>query len=153
MGQRVFAPGVTIVDDPFRARGLRSKPFDGEGLRPVRRAVIEDGILTTWFVDLRSGRQLGIPSTGHASRGTGGPPSPAPTNLWLEPGPRSPEEIIRDVGTGFYVGKPASAAVDILARKTAMLKESTQELMNVRARVSAPGSRRPVVTCVPPHHP
>jgi PmbA protein len=103
MGQRVFAPGITIVDDPFLARGLRSKPFDGEGIRPVRRAVIEDGVLTTWFVDLRSGRQLGIPSTGHASRGTSGPPSPAPTNLWLAAGRRSPQEIIRDVGTGFYV--------------------------------------------------
>jgi PmbA protein len=103
MGQRVFAPGITIVDDPFLARGLRSKPFDGEGIRPVRRAVIEDGVLTTWFVDLRSGRQLGIPSTGHASRGTSGPPSPAPTNLWLAAGRRSPQEIMRDVGTGFYV--------------------------------------------------
>lgn len=105
MGQRVFAPGVTVVDDPFLARGLRSKPFDGEGIRPQRRAVIEDGVLTTWFVDLRSGRQLGIPSTGHASRGTGGPPSPSPTNLWMEPGTRSPEAMIRDVGTGFYVTK------------------------------------------------
>ncbi|HZH27628.1 MAG TPA: TldD/PmbA family protein [Azospirillaceae bacterium] len=105
MGQQVFAKGVDIVDDPFVRRGLRSKPFDAEGIRPSRRSIIQDGVLTTWFLDLRSSRQLGLESTGHASRGTSGPPSPAPTNLYLAAGRRSPAELMADIGDGFYVTK------------------------------------------------
>ncbi len=103
LGEMVFAPGITIVDDPHRPRGLRSKPFDGEGLANRRHLVIEDGRLTTWILDLASARQLGLASTGHASRGTSGTPSPATTNLYLEPGTRSPAELMADIQSGFYV--------------------------------------------------
>jgi PmbA protein len=103
MGQKVFAPGITIVDDPHRHRGLRSKPFDGEGVANKRRALIEDGVLTTWLLDCASARQLGLQTTGHAARGTGGPPSPAPTNLYMEAGKMTPEELMSDVKSGFYV--------------------------------------------------
>ncbi|HZT50735.1 MAG TPA: metallopeptidase TldD-related protein [Stellaceae bacterium] len=103
LGRPVFAPGITIVDDPHRRRGLRSKPFDGEGVRNARRAIVEDGALKTWILDLASARQLGLATTGHASRGTGGPPGPAPTNLWLEPGVITAGEIIDDIKAGFYV--------------------------------------------------
>ena len=103
MGQQVFPKGFTVIDDPHRRRGLRSKPVDGEGVANRRRAIIEDGVLTTWILDLRSARQLGLESTGHAARGTGGPPSPSITNFWLEPGPLSPQELIADIKQGFYV--------------------------------------------------
>ncbi len=103
LGQSIFLSGIAVIDDPHRQRGLRSKPFDGEGVANRRRALIEDGVLTTWILDLRSARQLGLASTGHASRGTGGPPGPAPTNLWLEPGPVTPAELIEDVREGLYV--------------------------------------------------
>ena len=103
MGEEIFAPGVTIIDDPFKPRGLRSKPFDGEGVGPVRRAVVDKGRLTTWLLDLRSARQLGLDTTGHASRGTSSPPSPAPTNLYMMPGTRSPAELIADIDEGLYV--------------------------------------------------
>jgi PmbA protein len=103
LGQAIFPAGVTIVDDPFRARGLRSHPFDGEGLLPARRTIVEKGVLTTWLLDLRSARQLKMKSTGHASRGAGGLPSPSPSNLYLEPGALSPAELIRDIKQGFYV--------------------------------------------------
>ena len=53
---------------------MRSKPFDGEGLANRRRALIDKGVLTTWLLDLRSARQLGLKSTGHAARGTASPP-------------------------------------------------------------------------------
>ena len=105
MGQRLFADGVTIVDDPFRRRGLASRPVDGEGIAPSRRAVIDRGALTTWFLDLRSARQLKLASTGHAARGTGGPPSPSPTNLYMEPGGVTREALIRGVRTGLYVSE------------------------------------------------
>jgi PmbA protein len=103
LGQRIFAAGLTVVDDPHRKRGLRSKPFDGEGLPNRRRAIIEDGVLTTWLLDLASARQLKLESTGHASRGTSSPPGPSPTNLWLEPGPVTAQELIGDIPAGLYV--------------------------------------------------
>jgi PmbA protein len=102
-GSQVFAPGIAITDDPHKRRGLRSKPFDAEGVANRRSAIVEDGVLQTWLLDLASARQLGLTSTGHASRGTGGPPGPSPTNLWLEPGSASPAELMRDVAQGFYV--------------------------------------------------
>ena len=105
LGQRIFPEGLRIIDDPHRKRGLRTKPFDGEGVRNQRRAIIEDGVLQTWLLDQRSARQLGLKSTGHASRGTSGPPSPSPTNLYLEPGKLSPEELIADIKQGFYISE------------------------------------------------
>jgi PmbA protein len=103
LGERIFPAGVTITDDPHRPRGFRSKPFDAEGIANQRRALVEDGVLKTWILDLRSGRQLGMNSTGHASRGTSGPPSPSPTNLYLEPGTLSRKELIADIKSGLYV--------------------------------------------------
>jgi PmbA protein len=103
MGQRIFAPGINIIDDPHRVRGLRSKPFDGEGVANQRRALIENGVLTTWLLDCASARQLGLETTGHAARGTGGPPHPSVTNLYLEAGAISPKDLIADIKQGFYV--------------------------------------------------
>ena len=93
LGSAVFGPNVTIVDDPLRRRGLRSRPFDGEGLRVSRRALVDQGVLTTWMAESASARQLGIQPTGHASRGAGGSPGAAPSNLYMEAGTRSREEM------------------------------------------------------------
>ncbi|MFT8243005.1 TldD/PmbA family protein [Roseomonas sp. BN140053] len=103
LGQPVLARGLCVRDDPTRPRGLRSRPFDGEGLPGQPRAVVENGVLTTWILDWRSARQLGLASTGHASRGVSGPPSPGTTNLWLEPGTLSPAELMADITEGIYV--------------------------------------------------
>jgi PmbA protein len=103
MGQAIFAPGIRVIDDPHRIRGLRSKPFDGEGVANARRALIDDGKLTSWLLDCASARQLGLETTGHAARGTGGPPSPSITNLYLEAGKLSVKELIADIRQGFYV--------------------------------------------------
>jgi PmbA protein len=103
MGQRIFAPGITVIDDPRRPRGLRSRPFDGEGVPTAQRLIIEDGVLTTWLLDSRSARQLGLRTTGHASRGTSAPPSPGATNLYLAAGTLSPVELMADIVEGFYV--------------------------------------------------
>ena len=103
MGERLFAPGVFVHDDPRRVRGLRSRPFDGEGVPTRPRAIIEDGVLTTWLLDSRSARQLGLVSTGSASRGTGGPPSPSATNVTLAAGVATPAELMSDIVDGLYV--------------------------------------------------
>ncbi len=103
MGKQVFAPAITIVDDPHRRRGLRSKPFDGEGVANRRWTLIENGVLKTWLLESASARQLGLETTGHAARGTGGPPAPAPTNLYMEAGRLTPQALIADIKQGFYV--------------------------------------------------
>lgn len=103
LGKPVFGRGVRIIDDPHRPRGLRSRPCDGEGIATRRLAVVEDGVLTSWLLDLRSARQLGMRSTGHASRGTSSPPSPSASNLYLGAGHVTPAEMIHDIPEGFYV--------------------------------------------------
>jgi len=103
LGQQIFPASIDIIDDPHRPRGFRSKPFDGEGIANQRRALIENGVLTTWLLDLRSARQLGLKTTGHASRGTSGPPGPSTTNLYMAAGKVSPKDLIGDIKSGLYV--------------------------------------------------
>ncbi|MBI1211894.1 MAG: TldD/PmbA family protein [Alphaproteobacteria bacterium] len=103
MGQKVFGAGINIVDDPHIKRGMRSKPFDGEGVVNRKWILIEDGELKTWLLDSASARQLGLQTTGHAARGTGGPPSPSVTNLYLAPGKQTPDELMSGIKEGFYV--------------------------------------------------
>jgi len=103
LGQKVFAEGIVVRDDPHRPRGLRSKPFDGEGLPTSARDIIADGVLTGWIMDSASARQLGLEPTGHATRGVGGPPGAGVTNLYLEAGRLSPEALIADIKLGLYV--------------------------------------------------
>ena len=109
-----MSSGITIVDDPHRARGLASKPFDAEGLANKRRNLVENGILQTWILDLRAARQLGLTSTGHASRGTSSPPSPSTTNLHLETSTVSPTDLISDIKSGFYITSVMGMGVNMV---------------------------------------
>jgi PmbA protein len=103
MGKTLFQKNITIVDDPHRTRGLASKPFDGEGVANRKLDLIKNGQLMTWLLDSSTARQLGLETTGHAARGTGGPPSPGSTNLYMEAGDLSPQDLIGDIKQGFYV--------------------------------------------------
>ena len=103
LGERIFPPGVTIVDDPQRADGLRSAGFDAEGIGARRRKLVDAGVLTTWLLDCASARQLGLETTGHAARGVTSPPSPSPSNAYVEAGEVSPDELMSDIGQGVYV--------------------------------------------------
>lgn len=102
-GERLFRPGIRIIDDPLLPRGRRSRPFDGEGLPTRRTLLVDDGVLGAFLCDSASARQLGRDPTGHASRGVGGPPGVATTNLWLEAGRRSVADLIADIRLGFLV--------------------------------------------------
>ena len=102
-GERIFADGITIIDDPLRPRGLRSQPFDVEGVAASRRALVENGVLKSWILDCASARELGLTTTGHAQRSVSGVPSPGATNLHLEPGRASPQELIAGIEDGLYV--------------------------------------------------
>jgi len=113
LGERIFAPGINIHDDPRRPRGGRSHTFDGEGVPTQARAIVADGILQSFFLDSRSARQLGFAaSTGHASRGTGGPPGPSATNLYLAAGTLSPAALMDDITEGLYITEMIGSGIN-----------------------------------------
>jgi PmbA protein len=114
MGKAIFAPNVTLVEDPHRLRGPSSRPFDGEGLPTHQRNIIDNGVLTTWIMDLRSSRQLGLAPTGHGSRGLTSPPGASPSNLHVEAGVRSPEDMMRDMGTGLLVTEFIGSTINMV---------------------------------------
>jgi PmbA protein len=103
LGQKIFASGIDIIDDPLRKRGLGSHPFDAEGVAGERRALVKDGVLTTWILDCASARELGLKTTGHAQRGVSSTPSPGASNLHLVPGATTPEQMIKEIEDGFYI--------------------------------------------------
>ncbi|MDB5450564.1 MAG: putative Zn-dependent protease [Phenylobacterium sp.] len=103
LGQPIFAKGVTVTDDPHRLRGLGSSPYDDEGVANGLTAIIDDGVLTTWLLNSSSARQLGLSTTGHASRGLAGPPGVSPSNLTLQPGDRDQAQLMRDAGAGLVI--------------------------------------------------
>jgi PmbA protein len=103
LGQRLFKPAIRVVDDPLRKRGLRSRPFDAEGVPGKPLAVIEDGVLASWILDCSTARELGLATTGHAQRGVSSTPLPGSSNLHLAPGPVTPDALIEDIAEGFQI--------------------------------------------------
>jgi len=103
LGERLFKPGIRVFDDPLRKRGVRSRPFDAEGVAGQALAVIDDGVLTSWFLDCATARELNLTTTGHAGRGVSSTPAPHPTNLHLAPGSQTPTALMADIAEGFYV--------------------------------------------------
>lgn len=113
LNRPVFRPGTVIRDDPTLAYGLRSRPFDGEGLPVSRTDIVRDGVLTTWLLDSSSARQLGMRPTGHASR-KGGGIGVAAGNVRLEPGTSSVRELLSDIRTGVFVTELIGRGVNAL---------------------------------------
>ncbi|MEO5866566.1 MAG: metallopeptidase TldD-related protein, partial [Sphingomonas sp.] len=103
LGTRIFAPGIRIADDPHRPHGLRSRPFDGEGLPVSPTDLVIDGMLETWLLDSATARQLGLEPTGHAARGVGGAPGVSTSNLFMAAGNVPPETLIADIDRGVFV--------------------------------------------------
>ncbi|MDP5362445.1 MAG: TldD/PmbA family protein [Paracoccaceae bacterium] len=103
MGEQVLPKGMSIIENPHRARVTGSRLFDAEGLATAQRAIVDDGILMGWTLDLATGRKLGLPSTANASRGTGSPPSPSLTNIALSQGDKSRADLVKEMGTGLLV--------------------------------------------------
>ena len=114
MGAKLFTDGIRIVDDPHRLRGLRSHPFDGEGVAGKKLALVDDGVLMSWILDCGTARELGLTTTGHASRGVSSSPSPSASNLHLEAGTMTPAELIADIKDGFYVTDLIGSGVNMV---------------------------------------
>lgn len=113
MGQQVLKAGLQVTDDPLIVRGPSSRPFDGEGVKGERMVMIEDGVLQNWFLSTATGRELDLPTNGRGVRG-GASVTPASTNFVLEPGDIPPEELIRSIGTGFYVNEVIGQGVNMV---------------------------------------
>jgi len=113
MGEPVMKSGVTVTDDPQIIRGPASRPFDGEGVRGARLEMVRDGLLRNWFRSTGTGRELGLHTNGRGVR-SGSNVNPASTNLALEPGAQSPQELLRDVSSGFYVTEVIGQGVNMI---------------------------------------
>jgi len=112
LGTQVLPPGLSVIEDPMRIRIPGSRPFDAEGLPTARRAIVQDGVLTGWTLDLATGRQLGMASTANASRGTSAPPSPSTSNIDLTPGAFSRADLIGQMGTGLLVTSMIGSSIN-----------------------------------------
>ena len=105
LGKAIFAPHIQVLENPLLPRGMGSRPWDGEALAVKKRHIIENGILQTWLLNMSSARQLGLAPTGHATRGVGSPPGVSATNTWIEPGPKSPDQLMAEIGEGFLIAE------------------------------------------------
>ncbi|MGB6542133.1 MAG: TldD/PmbA family protein [Xanthobacteraceae bacterium] len=114
LGERIFASGIEIIDDPLRPRGLRSRPFDAEGIAGRRLKLVEDGVLKTWLLDCATARELDLTTTGHAQRGVSSTPAPGASNLHLAPGDKTPKQLIDDIEDGFYVTDMIGMGVNLV---------------------------------------
>ena len=103
LGEQVLPKGLSIIEDPHRIRTASSRMFDAEGLPTARRAIVDDGVLMGWTLDLANARKLGMDSTGNAARGTSAPPSPSLSNVALTLGTASRDDLIAQMGTGLLV--------------------------------------------------
>lgn len=114
IGEKLFTSAICIEDDPLSRLGLRSRPFDDEGLEGGRMRLVEDGVLKSYILDCATARELGLASTGHASRGASSAPSPAASNVTLTPGARSVNDMMRDLGKGLLVTQLIGSGVNLV---------------------------------------
>lgn len=113
MGKQVAAAAITVTDEPLRPRGQASRPFDGEGVEGEKLLMVEKGVLNHWFLSTSAARELGLITNGRGSR-SGSSVSPSSTNLAIEPGERSPQDLIKSLKTGFYVTEVFGQGVDMI---------------------------------------
>lgn len=115
LGAQIFPAGITIIDDPLRPRGLRSRPFDAEGIAGRRLTLVQGGVLATWLLDCATARELDMKTTGHAQRGVSSTPSPGASNLHLAAGTKTPDELIADIDEGLYVTDLIGMGVNLVS--------------------------------------
>ncbi len=103
MGDQVLPSQLSVLEEPHRVRAFASRMFDAEGLPTQDRAIVKDGVLQGWTLDLANARKLGMDSTASAVRGTGSPPSPGLSNVALTQGNKSKSELLSEMGTGLLI--------------------------------------------------
>ena len=113
MGQQVASAAITVTDDPALLRGQASRPFDGEGIAGEKLLMVEKGVLNHWFLSTSAAKELGLTTNGRGAR-SGSSVTPSSTNLAIEAGDKSREEIIKSLKSGFYVTEVFGQGVDMI---------------------------------------
>lgn len=113
MGQQIAASAITVRDDPHRVRGQASRPFDGEGVAGAPLVMVERGVLNHWFLSTSAASELGLSTNGRGVRSASSV-VPSSTNLVIEPGTQTPQELISSLETGFYVTEVFGQGVDMV---------------------------------------
>jgi PmbA protein len=103
LGERIAGENVTIIDDGIMPGGFGTRPFDGEGVPTKRTTVVENGVLKSYLLNTYTARKLGLKTTGNAARGLTGNPGIGSGNFFLQPGERTPEQIIAGIKQGLLV--------------------------------------------------
>jgi PmbA protein len=103
LGQKIAGDNVTVIDDGTMSGGFGTAPFDGEGVPTRRTVVIENGVLKSYLLNTYTARKLGLETTGNASRGLAGTPGIGPGNYFVQPGSKTPKEILAGIQDGLYV--------------------------------------------------
>jgi PmbA protein len=114
LGEKIAAPQVTVIDDGTMVGGFGTSPFDGEGIPTRRTVVIENGALKSYVLNTYTAKKLGLETTGNASRGLAGTPGIGPGNYFLQPGTRTPQQLIADVKEGLYVTEFLGMGVNLV---------------------------------------
>ena len=103
INNKILPENVSLIEDPHLSRMSGSRPFDAEGLLTSKRFFVRNGILKSWILDLKTSRQLGLKSTGNASRSAASPPSPGTGNMELKGGDQSLNDLLKEAGEGLMV--------------------------------------------------
>ena len=112
LGEEILPTGLSLVEQPLRPRASGSRPFDAEGLPTADRAIVDQGVLTGWTLDLATARKLGLSSTGNAARGTSAPPSPSVSNVALTQGSASRDDLISQMGAGLLITSMIGSSIN-----------------------------------------
>ena len=103
LGEKIAGERVTVIDDGTMVGGFGTSPFDGEGIPTRRTVVIENGVLKSYLLNTYTAKKLGLQTTANASRGLAGTPGIGPGNYFLQPGTKTPQQIIGEIKEGLYV--------------------------------------------------
>ena len=114
LGQQVASANVTVIDDGTMFGGFGTSPFDGEGIPTRRTVVIENGVLASYLLNTYTAKKLGLKTTANASRGLAGTPGIGPGNYFLQPGAKTPQQLIADVKEGLYVTEFLGMGVNLV---------------------------------------
>jgi TldD protein len=137
LGQRVAAPGVTVIDDGTIADRRGSLSVDDEGTPSDRNVLIEDGILRGFIQDRLNARLMGVKPTGNGRRQSyAHAPMPRMTNTYMLAGPHDPKEILSSVKKGLYAVNFGGGQVDITSGK--FVFSCTEAYMIENGKIGAP---------------
>lgn len=118
VGEQVCSPLITLVDDPLKPGGLKTSPFDHEGIAPRRKVIIQKGVFNEYLLNAYYGRVMDRNSTGNAISTDDVRLGVAASNAYIEPGAATPDSLLADVRQGFYVTKLTSRTMHVGANFT-----------------------------------